>query len=155
MVSKLILTYADYGTPIESGTVALEGTTISAATHDAVKAQMTALADAIDDISIGNRYRTQYIADKAESVATRPASPFAQRETKWLVRYHTSGLGIKLTCEIPCADLALLDPATDGRADVDDAGGKVAAFISAFQAYVKVGGESVVVDELVHVGRNT
>lgn len=153
MVSRLILSYADYGTPIETGTVAVNGTAITAATHDAVKAQMDALADAIDGITLGNRFKTQYLADLSEQVKTKPANKFAQRETKWLVTYHTSGLGTKGRCELPCADLSLIAIDTDGVADTSVQA--VADFIAAFQAYVKVGAESVVVDEIRFVGRNT
>lgn len=153
MASKLLLSYVDYGTPQESSSVRLEGGAVTAATFDAQEAFMDALVAAIDNLSIGVRYKTEKTFSVVETAKAQPASAFAQRESKWLVRYHSSGsAGTRFTAEIPCADLDLLDPARPGGILKTDA--KYTAFKAAFEAFVKDGANSVVVDDVVFVGRN-
>jgi len=154
MSSDFYMKINDY-TPEPSG-VSLTGLDLNAANFDAQITLAQDLVTAINNISIGLAIRwhvqhnTQINAD--ESAAATNA--FAQREAKWLVRYHGNVGGKKYRCEIPCPDLDLLDANNKGYMDLDDAG-VGAAFKSAFEAYVKDEfGNGVTVDSVQHVGRN-
>lgn len=84
--------------------------------------------------------------------SARPASPFAQRETKWLVSYVDDVTGKQHTMEIGGADLALVGD--DGKT-LNVAAGAGAAFVTAFEAGVKSPvGNDVTFLSAVHVGRN-
>jgi hypothetical protein len=153
MPSKATIRYNDY-TP-ERSTVQVTGTTLSAANFDAQSSGIIALMDAIAGITIGLRVGYDF-GNTFEIVgAGTPAeNEYAQREAKWLVKYHEVTGGAKRSVEIPCPDLSKLDPNARGKAEIGD-GAEVDAFVSAFEAFVKTdSGGNVVVDEIVHVGRN-
>jgi len=152
MPSILRLTYHDYGKPQEASGFKVKGLTFTTGNIVAEMAAANALAAAIDAITLGVRTKTEYVADYAETAPTLPASQFAQREVKWLVKYSDDVSGELFSCEIPCADLALLDPNADERPDLT--AGAMATFVTAFQTYVKNGANSVTVEDVVFVSRN-
>jgi hypothetical protein len=79
----------------------------------------------------------------------------AQRELKWLVQYHNTTTNKKYRVELPCADMAQLDPNDRAHAHIGDAG-VVDAFVTAFEAFVKPEdnpANAVEVDEITLVGR--
>ncbi len=156
-MAKLILTYRDYGEPGERSTVSAEGPDFTALNHDAEITLQNALRDAIDDITLGTRVNVQRVAQESPGLDTNPASPFAQRESKWLVRYRDTVTGKRATMELPCADLSKLLSSTPDKADLADA--DVAAFVAAFEAYVLSPGTGTRGDtevyEIRFVGRRT
>lgn len=147
---KVTIKYNDYGG--EGSTVQVNSTAITAANHDAQVAAMTSFIDAIAGITLGLKVRQQYgNVDQILANDSHAANAFAQREGKWLVRYHDANNNWKL--EIPCPDLSLLDVNNKGFLDL--AGTEGAAFVSAFEAFVKSpDGLATTIDSVQHVGRN-
>lgn len=92
---------------------------------------------------------------------TPPASPFAQRETKLLVRYRGDTDGQLYTLTIPTPDLDALTFASGalGNSDYIELadGGVMAAWVSAFEAVARSpenDAETVTVESVQVVGRN-
>jgi len=87
--------------------------------------------------------------------AALPTNVYAQRELKWLVRYHDTVTGKKYTLTLPCADpTARLIAGTD-LANLAQT--EVAAFVTRFQSYAKdpdTQTNDVLVDQIQLVGRN-
>jgi hypothetical protein len=113
------------------------------------------LRDAIGDITLGTIHQEQWVGDLTLLSNDLPTNPFAQRELKWLVRYHGDTSNKRFTMEIPTADpTGRLIPGTD-LADLTQT--EVAAFVTAFEAQARTPDsdtETVTVDEIVLVGRN-
>lgn len=154
MASRLVLTIMDHG--FERSTVSFQGVSIGGANYDAQVALHNELISAIQDITIGTINKRMTVAAEAVLTSSAPTSPFAQRENKWLVRYHDVVTGDRFTLSIPCADLSLLEPNGE-RLDASLPAGQYDAFKDAFEAYVKVGevvDNAVEVDEILFVARN-
>ena len=147
---KVTVKYNDYGG--EGSTVQVNSAAITALNHDAQVAAMTSFIDAMAAITLGLKVRQQYgNVDQILANDSEAASAFAQREAKWLVRYHDSANNWKL--EIPCPDLQFLD--TNNKGFLDLSGTEGAAFVSAFEAFVlSPDGLATTVDSVQHVGRN-
>jgi len=156
-ISRASQTLQDYGTPgsgtgAEKSTWAFWITTLTAANFVAQTGLVSALFTAALDITLGAQASSNTLAASTVS-AVEVTNPVAQRENKWLVRYHDSG-GVKFTLEVPTADLSLLDQGTEFL-NLADAG-PIAAFVAAFEAVVKSPDDptlSVVVDSIQFVGR--
>jgi len=153
--TEVNFSYMDYGGEMSS--VRVRGLTLTAANFDAQVALAEALENAISgttEIALGNVIRTS-IGHVEPSGLSAPIDPQAQRETKWDVHYHSSSTGKKYRMEIPCADLALLDPNARDRMLVSSGNGQ--AFVTAFNAYARCpdDGTPAVFDYALHVGRNT
>jgi hypothetical protein len=158
-ISQASQTLQDYGTP-GSGTGA-EKSSWSFWVADLIAANLTAqqgliaaLYTAALDITLGaqSATRTLSVSDQSAVIVT---NPLAQRENKWLVRYHDTA-GTRFTLEIPTADLALLDTGTEFLNLAD--GGVIAAFVTAFQAVVKSPDDptfTVVLDSIQFVARRS
>jgi hypothetical protein len=151
-MGKLNLTYHDFGTPQEAGKLALPCLDITAANHDAQDALKDALIVAINGITLGVHTASSWVAEEAANAVIQPASQFAQREIKWLVKYHDNSTGEKYSVEIPTADLDLLLAGSDERLDL--AGTEGAAFKVAFEAFVRTETHGVTVDDVIYVSRN-
>jgi len=156
-VSRASQTLQDYGTP-GSGTGAEKSawaywmSTLTAANIVAQLGLVSALNTATLAITRGSQAATNVLAVSTQSAVVN-TDPLAQRENKWLVRYHDSG-STKFTLEIPTADLSLLDTGTEFLNLAD--GGPIAAWVSAFEAVAKSPDDptlSVTVDSIQFVGR--
>lgn len=150
-----IITYKDYGTPGEKSTVTIPLPTITDINRDTVMGQIGSLRDAIEAITLGERQGYYLVVSANETVVPRtPFSPFAQRETKWLVKFHedTATQDVHYL-ELPCADLEKLDPASTDKALLTDT--DIAAFVTAFENVVTIGANAVVVDEILFVARKS
>jgi len=155
-ISRASQTLQDYGTPgsgsgAEKSNWSVWISTLTAANFVAQTGLVSALYSAVLDITLGSQ-----AASAIQAVATQSAventNPLAQRENKWLVRYHDTA-GTKFTVEIPTADLSLLDTGTEF---LDLAGTEAAAFVTAFEAVVKSPDDptlTVTVDSIQFVGR--
>jgi len=85
----------------------------------------------------------------------RPASAFAQRETKWLVRGHGMATEEKRSFELPCANLAVL-PSTSEFVDIGN--GLGLELKNAIEAVSKIERDSgtfedFIVDSIQYVSR--
>lgn len=82
-----------------------------------------------------------------------PASVNAQRETKWLFRYHDTVTQEKFVAECPCADLSLLG------FHIDFADMSTAPFVALAASWAQLirgpnDNNPTVLDSAQHVGRN-
>jgi len=147
----------DYGTPgsgtgAEKSSWAVWATTLTAGNFVAQTGLASALWTATLDITLGSQSGTRLLAASTVSAVVN-TNPLAQRENKWLVRYHDTA-GTKFTVEIPTADLSLLDTGTEFLNLAD--GGPIAAWVTAYEAYAKSPDDptlSVTVDSIQFVGR--
>jgi len=149
------ITYRDYSD--ELSTAQFNVSPITVGTIVALLVEFAALRAAVDGITLGVQAANAIVMDKTVVSAARPTSPVAQREMKWLVRYHGVDDGKKWSVEIPTPDITLTDiliPGTD-LADLTQA--QMAAFVTAFETTVRPPGNDtslVVVDSVTLVGRN-
>lgn len=155
-MGKLTLTYRDYGTPGERSTAQFNGPDMTAVNFDAETALQVGLFMTLEAILIGTAVKAVTVVKEVPYPDNQPASAFAQRENKWLVRYKDTVTGDKASLELPTADLDLLDPTAEDRADMSNA--DIVAFVAAFEAYVLSPGTgtrgNTEVTEIVFVGRN-
>lgn len=142
------ISFRDYDGELSSGGVF--ATTLTAANFDAQATDRAAFVTATRAISIGE-YAQSRVGILTVGSAAAASSVQAQRETKWLVRYHDAN-GYKFSMEWPCADLTLL--ATNSEFMNSTA---LAAYATAFEGYVKspYDGSAVTLDSLQAVGRRT
>jgi hypothetical protein len=149
------LQYRDYSDELSSCTFNVSPITVGTIT--ALLAEFASLRSATDAIVLGVRASDTVVMDKTVGSASRPTSAVAQRELKWLVRYHGVDDGKKWTCEIPTPDITLTDVLIPGTDIVDLTQTEMAAFVTAFETAVRPPGNDtslVVIDQIVLVGRN-
>lgn len=155
MATPFFMKINDY-TP-EASSVQAQGLDLTAVNFDAEVTKAAALVQAIVDISIGKairwhlQHKTQIVSNEDEPAT----SEYAQREAKWLVRYHANVGGAKYRAEIPAPNLTLLDAGNKGFLDITTPASPGADFKAAWEAYVVDDfGNGVTVDSVQHVGRN-
>jgi len=149
-------TLQDYGTPgtgsgAEKSSWKVWGATLTAGNIAAQAGLASALWSAALDLTVGSEAATKLLASSTQSSVVN-TNPLAQRENKWLVRYHDTA-GTRFTVEIPTADLSLLDTGTEF---LDLGGTEADAFKTAFEAYAKSPDDptlSVTLDSIQFVGR--
>lgn len=147
----------DYGTPgsgsgAEKSSWAFWIATLTAGNFVAQTGLVSALLTAALDITLGSQSASRVLAVSDVSAVVN-TNPLAQRENKWLVRYHDTA-GTKFSLEIPTADLSLLTLGTEFL-DLTLAG-PIADFVTAFEAVVKSPDDptlTVTVDSIQFVGR--
>jgi len=155
-ISRITQTLQDYGTPgsgsgAEKSTWSLWTANLTAANFTAQQGLISALYTATLDLTLGSQSATSELAVSTQSAVVN-ANPLAQRENKWLVRYHDTG-GTKFTVEIPTADLSLLDTNTEF---LDLTGTEADAYKIAFEAVVRSPDDptlTVTLDSIQFVGR--
>lgn len=152
-----IIDYPKAGKPMgESTNATFPGTLLTAANFDAQMVLMDNLRAAIAGVIAGKVNIESRVAVVEEIGATPVTDKDAQRERKWLCRYHDSTTGDRYTLTVGTADSAILATNSEDM-DLDDAGAGL-AFKTAFDAYVKVyvGGalHATVLDSATLVGRN-
>jgi len=140
----------------ESTTLRLPITTVTAANIVAVSGLVLDLETAINAVTLGNPAKTAIIADE-HGLSDDPASTTqAQRENKWLFRYHDAVvITDKARASIGTADLTFVVNHTEYMDITQDEG---LALKIAFEAVVKSpynGANGVVLDSVQFVGRNT
>lgn len=146
-------TWIDYGVPGEKSSYRFTIADLSAANFTASTGALTTLFTNIAALLIGKPTSRRIVASGQEVTYTPVTDPLAQRENKWLVRYHDTSAR-KFTMELPTADLSLLDQDSEF---LDMAGTEAAAFKTAFEAIAKSPSDqsAVVVDSIQFVGRRT
>lgn len=137
----------------EVGTMAVHAATLTAANFTAQMGLADDLRDAIEAVIVGEIQKDTRFAVETKFTVSPPADPWAQRETKWLVRMVEAGTGNSVNFEIPTADLAQLSPGTE---KLDITAGNGLALVTAIEAYVTSNdGTNVTVQEIVHVSRSS
>lgn len=110
---------------------------------------------AVQNISLGSNLNSNLTYARHILGASPAASTAAQRENKWLCRYHDTTTYKKYTVSLPCADLTKL---VSGSEFLVLTGGPGAAFKTAFEALVVPPDNSsnvVALDSVQFVGRNS
>jgi len=151
--SQILQDYGDVGsgTGGEKSSWSFWTVNLTAANLTAQEGLISDLFTAALDLTLGSQSGTRILAASTDS-AVNNANPAAQRENKWLVRYHDTG-GAKFRVEIPTADLALLDT---GNEFLNLTGTEAAAFKTAFEAVVRSPDDptlTVTLDSIQFVGR--
>lgn len=151
MTSKLNLSFVDFDDEVSSASI--RGNDITAGNFTAQAALLDAIAAAIDGVTVGTMFKDQRILSEVLTPKTLPALAWAQRETKWLVRYtdNVDPIGDG-SFEIPTADLTLL---LTGTKNMNIAAGAGLALVTALAAGMpsRLGNPITIVD-IIHVGRN-
>lgn len=123
-----------------------------------VAAQITLAGNlkvALAAITLGNFLKDESTYARNLLGAGAAASTLAQRENKWLMRYHDATNFVKYQVSIGTADLTLLPP--NGEF-LDLTAGDGLALKTAFEAVVVAPGDSThatILDSVQFVGRNT
>jgi len=146
-------TYKDYSN--ESSVISVESTALTAANFDAQETLRAALQTAMEVILIGVLQKTSK-GNRVDVSADLPASSAAQRENKWLVSYHDDTFPTrKLSIELPTPDVENEDYVLGNTDLIDLTDTDVAAFVTAFEAFVLAPwtGNAVTVDKITLVGR--
>lgn len=155
-----------YGATVADNTVKSNGspetaswqvpiTTITAANFDAVATACAALLTAVGGLTIGNTIKHETSAARIETAKTPATDPLAQRENKWLARYHDATNSQIFRVSFPCADLS---KHMDNSEFVDLTAGEGLALKTAFEAVVKSPNDAshaVVLDSVQFVGRQS
>jgi len=139
----------------ESTTASFPIATLSAANYAAKAALIDALLAAVGGIVIGVEAKEETTFLRSFISADPASSALAQRENKWLMRYHDATTQQKYQVSVGTADLTKL---ADHSEFLDLTGGDGAALKTAFEAIVVSPGNSanaVVLDTVQFVGRNT
>lgn len=130
-------------------------TALTAANLVAQTTLIAAYKTALEGIIMGNVVGQQTVQNRPVLANTPASSNLAQRENKWLVRYHGATTFQKFRVSYGTADLSLL-PDHSEFLDLSTSPGS--DFVTAFEAAVKNPNdqsEAVVVDTIQFVGRNT
>jgi len=156
-VSFYSLTQNDNTTkPSQESTVTkLPISTLNVGNLTAKLALIASLENALEGICIGNPAKSEIVLARTIISGDPAATTAAQREIKWLLRYHGATLHEKFQATLGTADLEQL---ADGEEFLDLSTGTGAALKTAFEAVVVSPGdaaESVVLDSVQFVGRNT
>jgi len=146
-------TYSDYGVPGEKSSFSFTVADITAGNYAAISAALTTLWGSIDALLLGNIAARRVTAQSTEPDVSPVSNPEAQRENKWLVRYHDTSAR-KFTLELPTANLSLLDTNTEF---LDMTGTEAANFKTDFEAVAKspADASAVTVDSIQFVGRRS
>jgi len=130
-------------------------TGITAATFDAVQTARTNFAIAYQAITLGGTIRQASEANVSRAANVPAADPLAQRENKWLCRYHDSVNGQKFQVSIPTADLSLHMTNSEFMDLTGGPGGTFKTACEALAVSPNDGAHTVVLDSVQFVGRNT
>jgi hypothetical protein len=139
----------------ERTTFEIAVTTLTPANAAAQSTLMGNLSTAVAGLVIGRFLQNQVVYARVLTGTTPADSPLAQRENKWLCRYHDSVNFKKFSISIGTADLTLLADNSELLDLTTDPG---LAFKTAFEAVAVSPDESthtVVLDSVQFVGRNT
>lgn len=159
------LTVMDYDA--EKSPMKIHTGEVTAVSLPGLLTQIGAFRTAVDGLSIGTLQKEQLTAFSTILSQALPASEFAQRETKWVIKYHDAqqffdppvnaipneGYLKPFDFEIGAADLALL---ADNQDFLPLAQAQAAALVTAFEAMGRSPyGGTVEVDSIQQVGRNS
>lgn len=111
---------------------------------------------ALEGITLGIASQESWVGDITVISAASPTNQEAQREKKWLGRYHDTVTQKKYTFEVPTADLTAV--ALLANSDFADlAVAPMSTFVTQFNAFARSPDSdtnAVVLDSMQFVGRN-
>lgn len=129
--------------------------TLTAANLVAQQALHAALAASVAAITMGTVRHTTTLLDETVGTINPAASVLAQRENKFLCRYHDVSTGQKFRVSLPTADLSVLP---NNSEFIDLSTGVGATFKTDFEAVVRSpnnAANAVTLDSIQFVGRNS
>lgn len=149
--SRVTVSWKDHNA--EASHLGLWITTLTAGNIVAQTTLINSLVSALSAVTLGNQQRQSIVLSDSNLAGGYPTDPFAQRETKWLLRYYDSVTFEKFVSEVPCADLALLSPYTQFA---DMTGTEFAALKTAWELIVRGPNDNnlTILESAQHVGRN-
>ena len=151
-MGSMDLTLVDYDG--EVSTVSFPCPDLTAANIAATIAAGDTLAQAVAAITACVVLKKVFVAKVSNlSAVKRSDNAEAHREAKWLTRYFDATTFNRYTLTVAGPLSADQDPARRGFALLSDT--QIAAYVTAFEAFVQPGGNAVEVDEMEWVGRNT
>ena len=145
-MGKFTMRYTDYDGERSSVTIPI--------VNNPALGDISTLISSLAGVTIGTQGEalSYVITQEQGDDKARPASPFAQRETKWLVTYQDTVNGRSGQFEIPTADLLVL---ADGGKVADPADANVIALTGILETVMESkDGNPVSIVEYRHVGRN-
>lgn len=150
-ISSVTAGWKDYGG--EPAHTSVWVTTLTAGNLVAQTTLINNLLTALSAITLGEQQTQAISLSRTIITADLPTDPFAQRENKWLLRYHDSVTGEKFKNEVPCADLSLLIPNSEFA---DMTGTEFAALKTAWELIVRGPNDNnlTILDSAEFVGRN-
>lgn len=150
-VSEFSIGFRDYSKEASSFRVPV--TTLNAGNLVAQSALIDTLEGAIIAITLGIAQKDEIILEHALLSSALPTSPDAQREKKWLIRYHDATTQVKYVSSVPCADLSTLSGNTDF---MDPTAGVFTDLKAAWEAVVRSPDDNnlTILDSIEYVGRN-
>lgn len=117
-----------------------------------------ALKTAIENICFDNIYQDMWVGDSSLITPAAPASHYAQRESKLLIRYRGATSGKLFTVTLPTVDLAKLTFVPGGKDAVDiTTGAEMIALVTAIETIGRTPDsdtETITVESAQFVGRN-
>jgi len=127
---------------------------LTAANIVAVQAAGDTLIAALQNVTRCIVTKHSYVTgDEADSQLEQSVNADANREAAWLVRYADTTTFEKYTLQVPGPNSAHKDAANRAYADLTEV--NIGAFVDAFEAFVEVEANTVAVNSLQWVGRNT
>lgn len=148
-----IFTLRDYST--ETTSVRIYNGDITAISIAGFLTDFGDIRTALEGITLGVMAKEQWVGDLTDLSALSPVNVFAQRELKWLVRYHDTVTQEKATLEIGTADpTGVMLPNSDFA---DLSVNPMLAFVTEFQSFARhpeSATNAVVIDSIQLVGRN-
>jgi hypothetical protein len=148
-VSSIHQGYKDYSK--EKSGLRLFVTTLNAGNLVAQVALHATLFNTLAALTLGREITEETVLNRTIVASLPAATAQAQRENKWLLRYH-DGTGKNFQSELPCADLSLLAANSDF---IDPAGAEIIAAKLAWAAVVVSPDDAsgTVLDSAEFVGR--
>lgn len=118
MSSRVVFSIRDFSDEYSSVAFRITDILPDGSNYAALRTEVVALHAALEAVSNGNVAKQTIIAEDDLLNDTRPISPYAQRELKWLVQYQDTVSMKKYTFTIPCALLTLMSDGGDDYADI-------------------------------------
>jgi len=151
-MGSMVLTTLDYDG--EESKVTFLCPDMTSANIDALIAAGDALAVAFAAITACVVIKKTFTAKVSKLSAVRKSdNDEAHREAKWLHRYYDGTTFDRFTMTSPGPLKADQDSANRGFADLTDT--QIAAYKTAFEAFVQPGGNAITLESMEWVGRNT
>lgn len=149
-ISFFGIKFRDYSKEASSWNVPV--TTITAVNQVAELVLIDALESAIIAITLGIAQTDEIVLERALLSSALPSSVDAQREKKWLIRYHDAITNVKYVSSVPCADLSTLATNSDF---MDPTSGAFTTLKTAWEAVVRSPDDNnlTVLDSIEFVGR--
>jgi hypothetical protein len=156
-MGRISYTYADH-----DGERSVASFTTADLTDGNIAAEYAAaisMQAALEAILRGKLQKRAHVAKVSPQGVGAAADPEAQREEKALIRYYDNVTFEKGVVELPCIDMQLQNvdyPGVFYRPGATNNDADIEAFVTEFEALVTgPGGNTSVVEEIIHVGRAT